>query len=208
MVQLSPRNIQRLIESLKSKGIEDVRVLKAFQEVPRHLFVPAGLKHRAYQDVALPIEGGQTISAPSTVAAMLQAIRLNPGDRVLEVGTGSGFQTALLTRIVREVYSIERELNLAKIVKDKLVRAGCGSAQVRSGDGMLGWSEHAPYDAIIVSAGTEEIPQTLVDQLKLGGRLVIPLKGKITLLTRGKIGLRSRELTECQFVPLLPGHTG
>ncbi|MEA3311425.1 MAG: protein-L-isoaspartate(D-aspartate) O-methyltransferase [candidate division WOR-3 bacterium] len=207
-MQSSARNVRRLIEVLKAKGIKDARVIKAFGEVPRHLFVPPGLEHKAYQDAALPIGGGQTISAPSTVAAMLAALQLSPCDRVLEIGTGSGFQTALLTRLAAEVYSIERNLSLVKEVGEKLIRAGCGTAQLRAGDGMLGWSQHAPYDAIIVSAGTDEVPPDLADQLKLGGRMVIPLKGRINLITKTRGGLRFRELSSCQFVPLLPGHTG
>jgi protein-L-isoaspartate(D-aspartate) O-methyltransferase len=206
-MQFPDRALQRLLETLKSKGISDSRVLSAFASVPRHLFVPSGLEHKAYQDAALPIGGGQTISAPSTVAAMLSALKLHPSDRVLEVGTGSGFQTALLTKLVAEVYSIERNLSLVKQVTEKLVKAGCGSANLRSGDGMLGWSEHAPYDAIVVSAGTGEIPQNLVSQLKTGGRIIIPLKGGIHLITRSKTGLRTRLLDDCRFVPLLPGHT-
>lgn len=199
---------KRLVETLKMKGITDSRLLKAFQEIPRHLFVPEGLKHKADHDAALPIGGGQTISAPSTVGLMLQALRISPSDKVLEIGTGSGFQTALLTRLVRDVYSIERNLELVKQVKDRLVNAGFGTVNLRAGDGMLGWSEHAPYDIIIVSAGTDQIPQTLTSQLKVGGRMVIPLKGRIALITKGNQGLRLRELTECRFVPLLPGHTG
>lgn len=180
----------------------------AFEQVPRHLFIPQGLEHKAYDDVSLPIGGGQTISAPSTVAIMLESLHLVKSDRVLEVGTGSGFQTALLVKMVSNVFSIERELKLAKEVKEKLIKAGCGTAHLRAGDGMLGWSEYAPYDAILVSAGTEEIPYALVEQLRTGGRMILPLKGRITLITKGPSGLRFRELTECNFVPLLPGHTG
>lgn len=206
-MDIDRRGAQRLIDALKAKGIKDERVLQAFGEVPRGLFVPRGLEHKAYADAALPIGGGQTISAPSTVAGMLQALRLGPSDRVLEVGTGSGFQTALLTKLVAEVFSIERNLKLVGEVKDKLVKAGCGTASLRAGDGMKGWSEHAPYDAIIVSAGTDDVPNDLLDQLMIAGKLVIPLKGKITLIVKTGQGFRSRELTECQFVPLLPGHT-
>jgi protein-L-isoaspartate(D-aspartate) O-methyltransferase len=207
-MESSARDVQRLIEALKAKGIKDARVIEAFGKVPRHLFVPSGLEHKAYSDAALPIAGGQTISAPSTVAAMLEAVELSPHDKVLEVGTGSGFQTALLTKLVAEVYSIERNLSLVKEVWERLIEAGCGTAHLRAGDGMLGWSEHSPYDAIIVSAGTDEVPSDLADQLKPGGRMVIPLKGRINLITKGKGGLRFRELSGCQFVPLLPGHTG
>jgi protein-L-isoaspartate(D-aspartate) O-methyltransferase len=206
-VQSNQREVQRLIQTLRAKGIQNQRVLAAFGKVPRHLFVPSGLKHKAYTNAALPIGGGQTISAPFTVAVMLSTLQLTSKDRVLEVGTGSGFQTALLTRLVAEVYSIERNLSLVKEVGDKLIKAGFGTAKLRAGDGMLGWSEHAPYDAIIVSAGTDEVPSHLAEQLKAGGRMIIPLKGRINLITRGRSGLRFRELSQCRFVPLLPGHT-
>ncbi len=198
---------EKLVHILMAKGIKDQTLLNAFRIIPRHIFVPSGLEHKAYNDTALPIGGGQTISAPSTVASMLQALKLTVNDKVLEIGTGSGFQTALLSKIAGKVYSIERELNLAKIAKERLIKAGCGYIQLRSGDGMLGWSEHAPYDAIIVSAGTDTIPKNLIEQLKIGGRMVIPLKQKVSLLTRGKNGLRTRLLSKCQFVPLVPGHT-
>lgn len=201
-------SLKRLIQRLRLKGITDERVLMAFEKVPRHLFIPQGFEHKAYDDVSLPIGGGQTISAPSTVASMLVALRLGKSDRVLEVGTGSGFQTALLVKMVSNVFSIERELKLAREVKEKLISAGCGTAHLRAGDGKLGWSEYAPYDAIIVSAGTDEIPDELLRQLKTGGRMILPLKGRINLITKGPSGLRFRELTECNFVPLLPGHTG
>lgn len=199
--------VKRLREILIYKGIRDRNVLEAFEKIPRHLFVPKGLEHKAYLDTSLPIGGRQTISAPSTVAAMLQTLRLSSSDKVLEIGTGSGFQTALLTKLVKDVYSIERNLELVKQVKGRLVNAGFGTANLRAGDGMLGWSEHAPYDAIIVSAGTDELPKNLALQLKIGGRMVIPLKEKVTLITKGSAGFRLRELTECRFVPLLPGHT-
>jgi protein-L-isoaspartate(D-aspartate) O-methyltransferase len=199
---------KRLVQKLKLKGITDERILIAFEQIPRHFFIPREFEHKAYDDVSLPIGGGQTISAPSTVAGMLEALHLGKSDRVLEVGTGSGFQTALLVKIVSSVYSIERELRLAKEVKEKLIKAGCGTAHLRAGDGMLGWSEYAPYDAIIVSAGTDEIPEDLLKQLKTGGRMILPLKGRLNLITKGMSGFRSRELSECKFVPLLPGHTG
>ncbi|MBN2379918.1 protein-L-isoaspartate(D-aspartate) O-methyltransferase [candidate division WOR-3 bacterium] len=207
IVEIDERGAQRLIETLKSKGIKDERVLEAFRKVPRHMFVPGGLEHKAYYDSALPIPGGQTISAPSTVATMIQALHLTPRDKVLEVGTGSGFQTALLTRLVAEVYSIERNLTLVNEVMDRLIQSGCGTAHLRAGDGIQGWSEYAPYDAIILSAGTDGIPKQLLEQLNVGGRMVIPLKGCLTLVVKSAQGFRSRELTECRFVPLLPGHS-
>ncbi|MBD3285699.1 protein-L-isoaspartate(D-aspartate) O-methyltransferase [candidate division WOR-3 bacterium] len=206
-MEINHRGAQRLVQQLRAKGIKDDRVLKSFAEVSRELFVPSGLSHRAYSDSALPITGGQTISAPSTVAAMLQVLHLGPRDRVLEVGTGSGFQTALLTKIVADVYTIERNLKLVGEVKDRLIKAGCGTAHLRAGDGLKGWAEHSPYDAIIVSAGTDKLPVQLLDQLKTGGRMVIPLKGKITLVVKSRNGLRTRQLTDCQFVPLIPGYT-
>lgn len=182
-------------------------MLEAFSKVPRHLFVPKEFEHKAYLDLSLPIGKGQTISAPSTMAFMLQNINIIQTDKVLEIGTGSGFQTALLTKLGKEIFSIERNLELVKEVEKKLVAANCGVAHLRAGDGMLGWSEHAPYDAIIVSAGASEIPNALIDQLKIGGRIVIPLKGKINLIIKSSHGVRIRELADCNFVPLLPGHT-
>ena len=166
---------RQLIEQLREGGVQDLAVLHAFDRVPRHLFVPEMFEARAYTDVALPLGHGQTISRPSTHALYLETLELSGDERVLEIGTGSGFQTALLASLCKQVYSIEREPKLAASARTRIEGLGFTNALVRAGDGTYGWRMYAPYDAILVAAGAREIPQPLVDQLEIGGRLLIPI---------------------------------
>jgi len=200
----------RLVEVLRSKGIADLAVLKAFAETPRHRFVPEALQRRAYDDVALPIGNGQTISQPFTQARYLEALRLTGDERVLEVGTGSGYQTALLGALAAQVFSVERVAALAAGARRALHDAGVTNASVLVGDGTLGWSAYAPYDAILVAAGGPEIPPPLVEQLSARGRLLIPVgdRGKqvLTLVERAGTEIRRTTLGDARFVPLLGEH--
>lgn len=201
---------RRLIEELQRKGIHDLAVLKAFDEVPRHLFVPSGLQHRAYEDTALPIGHGQTISQPWVHARYLQSLGLKGHERVLEIGTGSGFQTALLARIVREVYSIERIPELVELARSALRASGTGHVHIMVGDGSLGWPEHAPYDAILVGAASPNVPQPLVDQLAVGGQLLVPVGDReeqvLKRVTRTVTGTEHSTLEAMRFVPLIGTH--
>ena len=160
---------------IAARGVEDPLVLDAMRAVPREDFVPADLAEYAYEDGPLPIGHGQTISQPYIVAVMTEAARVRPGDRVLEIGTGSGYGAAVLSEIAGEVYTVERIEGLADSARDRLAALGYGNVHVRCGDGTLGWAEHAPYDAIIVTAGGPTVPPALLAQLKPGGRLVMPL---------------------------------
>ena len=203
----------RLVDALRSKGIEDLAVLKAFSETPRHLFVPEAVRHRAYEDSALPIGAGQTISQPSMQARYLTQLRLSGRERVLEIGTGSGYQTALLCRLVDQVFTIERVRELADRAQRALREAGARNVSMLVGDGTLGWSAYAPYDAILVAAGGPEIPSPLVAQLKVGGRLLVPVgdKGKQVLTLVEKTGkadgdFRRTPLGDARFVPLVGEH--
>ena len=203
----------RLVEALRVQGIRDLAVLKAFAETPRHLFVPTALRHRAYEDAALPIGKGQTISRPLTQARYLEALRLRGRERVLEIGTGSGYQTALLAALASTVFSVERVERLAVAARQALRDAGVGNASVLLGDGTLGWSAYAPYDAILVAAGSPTLPPPLTEQLAPGGRLLIPLGRRgaqtLTLVEReaGETGgLRQTPLGDARFVPLLGEH--
>jgi len=200
----------RLVETLRAKGIRDLAVLKAFAETPRHLFVAEALRHRAYDDAALPIGNGQTISQPFTQARYLEALRLRGTERVLEIGTGSGYQTALLGALASTVFSVERVEGLALAAQRALRDAGVANVSVLLGDGTLGWSAYAPYDAILVAAGGPEIPPPLVEQLAPGGRLLIPLGARgaqtLTLVERTEADLRRTPLGGARFVPLLGEH--
>jgi len=200
----------RLVEALRAKGIGDLAVLKAFAETPRHLFVPEAVRHRAYEDVALPIGNDQTISQPFTQARYLEALGLRGKERVLEVGTGSGYQTALLAALAATVFSVERVESLARAAQAALREAGVANVSVLHGDGTLGWSAYAPYDAILVAAGGPEIPPPLVEQLAPGGRLLIPVGARgaqtLTLVERGDTGTRRIPLGEAHFVPLVGEH--
>jgi protein-L-isoaspartate(D-aspartate) O-methyltransferase len=197
----------RLVETLQRKGIRDLAVLHAVGTVPRHLFVPESVRHRAYDDVALPISGGQTISQPWVQARYLELAGLTGRERVLEVGAGSGYQTALLSLLADAVFAIERIPALAQGARSALERAGIRNVTVLVGDGTLGWRPFAPYDAILVAAASPEIPAPLVDQLAPGGRLVIPIGDRSNqVLTVGRrVGeeLQLSTVADVRFVPLL-----
>jgi len=192
---------------IQRRGIADSRVLKVMSEIPRHLFVPAQLSKEAYSDWPLPIGENQTISQPYIVAFMTELMKLTGKEKVLEVGTGSGYQTAILSRLTEKVYTIERHESLAKRAEKVLARIGCSNVHVRVGDGTRGWSEEAPFDAIMVTAAAEEIPQSLKDQLKDGGRIVAPLGGAfsqtLTVLERKHKKWIEKPICGCVFVPLI-----
>ncbi len=199
----------QLVATLQSKGIRDLAVLRAISLVPRHLFVPESLRHRAYEDSALPIGGGQTISQPWVQARSLELAALTGKERVLEIGTGSGYQTALLSQLAAQVFSVERLPALAQGARRALELAGARNVSVMIGDGTLGWRPYAPYDAIIVAAASPEVPAPLAEQLAVGGHLIIPLGERdqqvLTIFTRPAEGapLLRQSVTEVRFVPLL-----
>jgi len=201
------RSRRRLIERLGTAGIEDLTVLHAFDSVPRHLFVPEAVQHRAYEDVALPLGHGQTISRPGVHALHLQLARLSGSERVLEIGTGSGFQTALLARLVQEVYSIEFVPEIATLVHDRLVALGIDNVELRIGDGSLGWEERAPFDAIFVGAAAPAVPDSLRKQLADGGRLLIPIGDetgqRLLLIERSGESWQEDTVESARFVPLV-----
>jgi protein-L-isoaspartate(D-aspartate) O-methyltransferase len=200
----------RLVEALREKGIRDLSVLRAFEMTPRHAFVPTGLRHRAYEDAPLPIGNGQTISQPWVHARYLELLHLTGKERVLEVGTGSGYQTVLLAHLVAQVFSIERIPALMQQARDNIQRAGVNNVSVLLGDGTIGWREYAPYDAILVSAGAPSIPKPLLDQLAEGGRLLIPVgdrdEQKLILAERRNGQVEVRDGAPVRFVPLLGSH--
>jgi protein-L-isoaspartate(D-aspartate) O-methyltransferase len=201
---------QRLVEALQAKGIHDMPVLHAVSEVPRHRFVPESVRHRAYEDAALPIGNGQTISQPSVQARYLQALRLTGRESALEVGTGSGYQTALLALLAERVFSVERVPELGNTARRVLEELGLKNVTVLVGDGTLGWRPFAPYDAILVAAASPEVPPPLLEQLAPGGRLVIPIgtreKQDLTLITRRDDGYDTTSLGDARFVPLIGEH--
>ena len=196
---------------LRLEEVSDPAVLRAMQTVPREEFVPGHLRGAAYDDCALPIACGQTISQPAVVAYMTEQLCLAPGDRVLEVGTGSGYQAAVLAEIVRDVYSIERIPELARTAAARLARLGYANVHVRDGDGAQGWPEAAPYDAIMVTAAADDIPPALIAQLNVSGRLIMPVGGsyeeQVLMLLERKTPeeISSRRLWAVRFVPLISG---
>jgi protein-L-isoaspartate(D-aspartate) O-methyltransferase len=198
---------ERLVETLREKGIRDLAVLRAVRMVPRHLFVPASVRHRAYDDAALPIGGGQTISQPWVQARYLELLELTGRERVLEVGVGSGYQTALLAVLCDAVFGVERIPALAQGAREALESAGLRNVTVLVGDGTLGWRPFAPYDAILVAAASPEIPAPLAEQLAPGGRMVIPLGDRagqtLTLVRREGDQLHTSTVADVRFVPLL-----
>jgi len=197
----------QLVETLQQKGVRDLAVLRAVRMVPRHLFVPESVRHRAYDDVALPIGSGQTISQPYVQARYLELLGLTGRERVLEVGTGSGYQTALLALLAESVFSVERIPGLAQSARVALESGGIRNAIVLVGDGTLGWRPFAPYDAILVAAASPEIPAPLVEQLAPGGKMVIPLGDRavqtLTVVQREGNEIRTSTVADVRFVPLL-----
>jgi protein-L-isoaspartate(D-aspartate) O-methyltransferase len=203
--ELAKRRERMVREQLEARNITDARVLEAMSRVLRHEFVPADLMNSAYEDNALPLRMGQTISHPYIVAYMTQALELRGTERVLEIGTGSGYQAAVLAEIVPEVYTIEILPELQKQASAVLSRLGYRNIHFRTGDGFMGWPEHAPFDGIIVTAAPAEVPQPLIDQLKQGGRLVIPLGSfsqDLVVLQKGKSGITRQSTIPVRFVPM------
>ncbi|NPV59181.1 MAG: protein-L-isoaspartate(D-aspartate) O-methyltransferase [Actinobacteria bacterium] len=197
-------------QQIAARGVDDPRVLEAMSKVPRHLFVPAHLADRAYDDSPLPIGEGQTISQPYMVAWMTELLRLEKDSRVLEIGTGSGYQAAVLCELAREVFTIEKIPELAREAERRLSSLGYRNFRVRVGDGTLGWPEEAPFDGIIVTAGAPSVPQPLTEQLAEGGRLVIPVGPSgmqmLTVIERRGGGFTHSEEGSCVFVPLVGEH--
>lgn len=198
---------QRLVETIRSKGINDLAVLRAFEMTPRHLFVPTGLWQKAYEDAPLPIGSGQTISQPSIHAKYLELLQLKGTERVLEIGTGSGYQTVLLAHLVDQVFSIERIPALMQQAKQNIERAGVHNVSLLIGDGTVGWRAHAPYDAILVSAASPSVPQPLIEQLAERGRMIIPLGGPdeqdLVMFTKHDGQVTRESILPVRFVPLL-----
>jgi protein-L-isoaspartate(D-aspartate) O-methyltransferase len=201
------RQRRQLIEIIRDHGIDDLEILRAFDLTPRHLFVPESVQHRAYEDAPVPIGFGQTASQPSLQALYLKTLQLKPTDRVLEIGTGSGFQTALLAHLVGHVFSVERIRELSQRAREAIDSLRLSNVALLVGDGTIGWSKYAPYDAILVTAGSPGIPPALLDQLTVGGRMLIPIGDRnvqqLTLVTKSEAGVETSNITGCVFVPLL-----
>ncbi len=208
--EYAAQRVEMIEKQLRRRGISDADVLAAMAAVPRHEFVPAELCSRAYEDVPLPIGGGQTISQPYIVAAMTAALRLQPGDRVLEIGTGCGYQAAVLSRLAKEVFTIERRAELASSASAKLARLGYSNAHVHCGDGTLGLPELAPFDAILVAAAAPAVPKPLLAQLAEGGRMILPVGDsehqELQLVEKHGEAFPTKILEGCRFVPLVGYH--
>jgi len=191
--------------------IRDERVLDAMQTVPRHRFVPDALKAQAYRDGALPIASGQTISQPFIVARMTELLELDGSETVLEIGAGTGYQTAILASLAKKAYAIERHENLTREANTRLSELGFRNVVLKTGDGTRGWSAYQPFDAILVAAGSPKVPEPLVSQLKVGGRLVIPVgerqkDQRLIRVVRTQSGSRQEDHGPCVFVPLIGDH--
>lgn len=196
-----------MVDLLRTRGIQDAQVLKAMSEIPRHLFVPEALAAKAYGDHALPIGDMQTISQPYMVARMTELAEVNKDSTVLEIGAGSGYQTAVLSAVAGRVFSIERISDLARTAQKNIRQLGCYNATVKWFDGTIGWSDHAPYDAILVAAGSPEVPEPLVAQLAVGGRLVIPIGNAerqiLVRVIKTEEGVVRENHEACVFVKLI-----
>jgi len=196
---------RNLIDQLKSQGISSSTVLDAMLKVPRHKFVPSSQRHMAYQNRPLPIGHDQTISQPFIVGYMTEAASIAPGEKVLEIGTGSGYQAAVLAELAKEVYTIEIIPELAEGARSVLRELGYKNVQVKTGNGYEGWPEHAPFDAIVVTAAPDEVPQALVKQLALKGKMVIPVGStfqEMVIITRDESGVVERRTIPVRFVPM------
>lgn len=194
---------------VKARGVKDARVLDVMKKVPRHEFVPENMRPYAYNDEPLPIGEGQTISQPYIVAYMTEALRLDETQKVLEIGTGSGYQSAILAEIVREVYTVEIVEYLSLRAQEVLRRLGYHNICFKVGDGSLGWQEHAPYDSIIATAAPARVPEALQKQLKVGGRMIIPIGEnfqELVLVIKGKKKFKKKNLLPVRFVPLITVH--
>lgn len=198
---------KKLVEELREKGIKDERVLMAIGKIPRHTLISSGLHHKAYQDTALPIAMGQTISQPYTVARQTELLEIQPGDKILEIGTGSGYQCMILCEMGAEVYSVERHPELYHQAKQAILKQGY-RAMLKTGDGTLGWSTYAPYHGIVVTAGAPVVPQDLIAQLTIGGKLVIPVgddqkQVMLRIVRVSENEYHQEELENFKFVPLI-----
>jgi protein-L-isoaspartate(D-aspartate) O-methyltransferase len=208
--ELAQHRAEMVDAQLRRRGIHDERILHAMETVPRHEFVPWQLQREAYHDSPVPIGEGQTISQPYIVGHMLQALRLGPRDRVLEVGTGTGYEAAVMSRIVQEVYTIERFASLAEAAKKIFDRLGYANIHVAIGDGSRGYAEAAPYDAIIVAAAAPRVPDVLLRQLNDGGRMMVPVGPselqQLLLVSTFDGKVQTKALDACRFVPLIGEH--
>jgi len=209
--EFAPQRSEMVEKQLRRRGIKDAAVLAAMTAVPRHEFVANELRSQAYEDVPLPIGGGQTISQPYIVAAMTAALHLQPSDRVLEIGTGCGYQAAVLSQLAKEVFTIERRPELASAASKLLARLGYSNVHVHCGDGTLGLPEFAPFDAILVAAAAPAVPKPLLAQLAERGRIIIPVGGaehqELQLVEKHGDAFPAKILEGCRFVPLV-GHHG
>lgn len=208
--EYAPQRAEMVEKQLRRRGIKDGAVLGAMLEVPRHEFVPLELRVRAYEDAPLPIGSGQTISQPYIVAAMTAALHLQPQHRVLEIGTGCGYQAAVLSRLAREVFTIERQPELASAASEKLSQLGYSNVHVHCGDGTFGLPDFAPFDAILVAAAAPSVPKPLLAQLSEGGRMIIPVgdadNQELQLIEKRAESFPARMLEGCRFVPLVGFH--
>jgi protein-L-isoaspartate(D-aspartate) O-methyltransferase len=208
----SQRTRDRLVTRLREQGITDERVLEAIGAVPRHIFIDEAMAHRAYEDTALPIGHGQTISQPFIVALMTQTLLNEPRERVLEVGTGSGYQAAVLAGLVKRVFTVERIAPLLERARERFRALKLRNVRVKYDDGALGWAEQGPFDGIIVTAAARSVPDTLREQLAVGGRMVIPVgddnRQQLRVIDRTADGYREERLEYVRFVPLLRGTVG
>jgi protein-L-isoaspartate(D-aspartate) O-methyltransferase len=203
----SPERARMVAEQLAGRGVHSPTVLEAMARIPRELFLPPSSQEYAYADAALAIDCGQTISQPYMVASMTELLELTPADRVLEIGTGSGYQTAILACLARQVYTIEWHLRLMLDASERLKQLGLTNVRYRCADGSRGWPEQAPFDAVLVTAGAPAVPPSLVEQLSQGGRLVVPVGGEqdqtLVRVRRADAGSRAEEYFKCRFVKLL-----